>query len=51
MNVEVPTEKEEVNALFQASDGVKAAEGRLAAVTDTLLTAVVVEAVVKAANA
>ena len=48
LNIEDPIEKKEMDALFQASDGVKHAQARLAMVADRLLTAIVVEEVDKA---
>ena len=47
LNIEDPIEKAEMDALFQASDGVKHAQSRLAAVCDKLLTAVTVPAAAK----
>ena len=45
---EIPIEKAEQDALFQAGDAVRRAQAQLAVVAEKLLTAVTVEAVAKA---
>ena len=48
LNIEDPIEKAEMDALFKACDAVKAAQGRLAACSDKLPTAIAVPAVANA---